>query len=176
MMKEIIIMNPSALPLHPTESVRFILRKHPIVFMSLGFLAFVFACIEWTLFYFRDVFPIQGGIFWLVFFLLLLSFLLLLFVLVLREILHIVIFTNERVFAIRASSLLEHEIHESPLSHVTSIHADVRGSAEALFRCGTITIKNTDPSKDIVFSYCPDAIDITRQIHERMSQDLPAKN
>lgn len=141
----------------PDEELKFVLRRHWIVYLYLGFYAFflVFSSII-LLAYQSTIFSfISGSIFSIFLIIYWSTYLLFLYITWANNELDLFIITDQRIRGIEQLSFLNRNIAECALEDVKEVNANTKGLFENLFNYGTVSMHTASEKSNFIMHFAP---------------------
>lgn len=160
----------------PDEELKLVLKRHWIVYLYLGFYAFllVFSSIiliayQSSIFFLipRDIFSVFLVVYWSV-------YLLFLYITWANNELDLFIITDQRIRGIEQVSFLNRTISECSLDDVKEVNAQTKGLLENLLNFGTVSMHTASENSNFIMRFAPSPID-NASIIRNVIQDNKAK-
>ncbi|MFH1947065.1 MAG: PH domain-containing protein [Candidatus Magasanikbacteria bacterium] len=163
----------------PYEKIEFLLRRHPITFISILFLFLILSLIPVALYFlFNNLYPqlLTGEISYplLVLFasIYYLSIYLFFYSQFIDFYLDLWIVTNDRIVDIEQFGLFSRTTSELDLYRIQDVSVDVSGFFPTILKYGNVTVKTASSNSDIVFRNIPNPNQVRQGLIQLSEEDL----
>ncbi len=147
--------------LRPDETIKLVLKRHWIVFVYIGFHAFILLASSILLLTYRaTIASVLPGAFFDIFMILYWSvFLLFLYVMWINNELDLFIITDRRIRGIEQLSFLNRTISECAITDIEEVNAQTKGLLANIFNFGSVTMHTASEKSDFTMDYAPEPLD-----------------
>lgn len=148
--------------LRPDETIKLVLKRHWIVFVYIGFHAFILLASSLLLLAYRDAISsiLSSNTFFDIFMILYWSiFLLFLYVMWINNELDLFIITDRRIRGIEQLSFLNRTISECAITDIEEVNAQTKGLLANIFNFGSVTMHTASEKSDFTMEYAPQPLD-----------------